>query len=365
VATHSSPLLHRLSFRPIPALDGFRALSVLTVILFHLEIGQLGPYGVMGFFVLSGFLITWLLLQEHAATGGVSLRGFYLRRTFRIFPAFYVFWAIYVTLDVLYLKRSEWRQYFSVLFYLGNYYKAIVNPAHLAIQHNWSLAIEEQFYLLWPWVFRRFQNNLHRLSLLLAGIIVFVWVYRFVLYFGFGAGERWLYYAFDARADHLAIGCLLAILLHRRKFVGGFAVLCGHAASPAITLAALAAVLWWVGPFNTGLAMTWGYAVIPVLLGILMVQWIAWSGCWPWKLLEWPPMRFIGKISYSLYLYHWLVCWVVLFRMPPMHPLARIAIALPGSIAVASMSYYFVELPFLRLKERFRVRSANSSVMVG
>jgi peptidoglycan/LPS O-acetylase OafA/YrhL len=334
------------------------------VLLFHLGVATYGPYGVMGFFVLSGFLITWLLLAEREATGAISLRKFYFRRALRIFPGFYAFWIVYLLLDLFYLHRVDAKQYVSLLFYAGNYYKAIVKPNHTVMLHNWSLAVEEQFYLLWPLVFRRYQDQLPKLTRLLTGVIVFVWIYRFVLHFAFGVGEDWIYYAFDARADHLAIGCLLAVLLYQGKFRGAFDALCAGRILPAVTILLLTLTVRWIGYYNTPRALTFGYAILPVLIAVLLVQLIALSGNWPWKLFETGIGRYLGRISYSMYLYHWLVCWVVLFRMPPMNAFARIAIAVPGSIAVASVSYFCVEQPFLRLKERFRVKTSTPDCTV-
>src|SRR5689334_8310742 len=110
-------LFARVALPTIPALDGIRAISVLLVILSHLGIGWAsGAHGVMAFFVLSGFLITWLLLKENTQTGSVSLKMFYVRRALRIFPAFYVFWCIYIILALLVQGRHPWAQYLASFF---------------------------------------------------------------------------------------------------------------------------------------------------------------------------------------------------------------------------------------------------------
>lgn len=350
-----SLLYERLNQRSIPALDGCRALAVLAVVLHHLDIGsRLGPYGVMTFFVLSGFLITWLLLQELQRSSTISLRSFYLRRTLRIFPAFYAFWVVDVVLSVVYLHRADWAQFMATFFYLNNYYIAIVNPPHMAMQHLWSLGVEEQFYLLWPWFFLKSKDDLPKLTWLVTGIIGFVWLYRIVLHLGFGVGEHWLYHAFDTRMDHLAIGCLMALLLYLRRGERYFQALCRHAAYPVITIVLLAGMFWWCEAYNTTRAFTMGYILIPVLMAVLLTQWIALSGSKLWSWLDSPVVRYCGRISYSIYLYHWFVDWAILFKMPGLSPGMRVLIALPCSVAVASLSYYFVERPFLRLKERFQ-----------
>src|SRR5215203_3503971 len=142
---------------------GGRAKSVMTGHTSDVARGRLpvnGGLGVTIFFVLSGFLITWLLLKEEAKWGDVSLRLFYLRRSLRIFPAFYVFWAVIVIgMGVLRHKPVAWPQAISALFYTSNYYQAITGNWQTALFHTWSLAIEEQFYLLWPALFMALRGN--------------------------------------------------------------------------------------------------------------------------------------------------------------------------------------------------------------
>ena len=105
------------------------------------------------FFVLSGFLITWLLLNEEKRWVNISLKLFYVRRSLRIFPAFYVFWFLVVGTGVIMGKRLAAGQAVSSLFYLTNYYQVLFGDPDTALSHTWSLAIEEQFYLLWPLAF--------------------------------------------------------------------------------------------------------------------------------------------------------------------------------------------------------------------
>src|SRR5881628_2466461 len=135
----------------LPALDGLRAVAVFTVIVYHFGIAAVpGDLGVSAFFVLSGFLITWLLLREHAANGTVSLTRFYTRRVLRIFPAYYAFLALSFAID--HLRHDPWSPALrnSAIVYLINYFNAFNGHPNTSIAHAWSLAIEEQFYLLWP-----------------------------------------------------------------------------------------------------------------------------------------------------------------------------------------------------------------------
>lgn len=324
------------------------------VILAHLGVPWAsGPHGVLAFFVLSGFLITWLLLKENDKTGSVSLRNFYIRRALRIFPAFYVFWVIYVVLATVIQGRHEWVQYLAAFFYLTNYYGAIAVPEHMAMTHTWSLGVEEQFYLLWPGLFIFFKDDLRRLTRVLSVIIVAIWVYRLILYTQHFANHNWLFSAFDCRADHLAIGCLTAVLIKRRAASRTFSVLTANPAAPLLTLALLAGsmYLWFLSgdPYQ----FLVGFMLDPVLLAILMVQWIATSDTFAWQWLNWPFVRYLGRISYSAYLYHWLADNALITRFAAWPLSLKALLALAGTTALASASYFLVERPFLNLKKRF------------
>ena len=138
-----------LELKQIPALDGLRAIAAFLVVLYHGGIAvSPGGLGVLAFFVISGFLITWLLLDEQERHGGVSLRLFYVRRTLRIFPAFYVYWVLVVALSAI-RHRVVWPQAIASLFYVNNYYQGLFGDPNTGLSHSWSLGVEEQFYLLW------------------------------------------------------------------------------------------------------------------------------------------------------------------------------------------------------------------------
>ena len=151
--------------RHIPALDALRAASALLVILYHCGVPYIpASLGVTVFFVISGFLITWILLKEYDQRGTISLRNFYGRRSFRIFPAFYVFWAIMIAATLFRHAHVLWGQALSSFFYVCNYYQGTHGYPSSAFSRTWSLAVEEQFYLLWPLLFRTFARNQEKLS---------------------------------------------------------------------------------------------------------------------------------------------------------------------------------------------------------
>ena len=197
----------------LPSLDGLRAIAAFLVVLYHCFLPALpGGMGVLAFFVLSGFLITWLLLKEEERYGKVSLKLFYVRRSLRIFPAFYAYWLLLMGAHVIARKQIAMGQAIASLFYVGNYYQAIVGDPQTGLSHTWSLGVEEQFYLLWPITFLWLKGNGRRVRFLLWSIAG-VWLYRELLVLVIHAPQQYIYEAFDTRADHLMIGCLLAVAL--------------------------------------------------------------------------------------------------------------------------------------------------------
>jgi len=231
-------LEERLSRRVIPGLDGLRALAVLLVIGHHLGVAVInGSLGVMMFFVLSGFLITWILLQESERSGTVSLKRFYRRRSLRLFPALIVFTAAALLVPLLRGNEPQWVPALASMLYISNYFFALHHHGESDFGHTWSLSIEEQFYLLWPVLFLLGKNNLRRLAGILFAVVGAVWLYRAALFLFFGVRTEYLYRAFETRMDHLAVGCLLAVVLHRGYLQRWVNLVCGRSWLPAVTLA--------------------------------------------------------------------------------------------------------------------------------
>lgn len=351
----------KLNRKHLPSLDGLRGVAALLVVFYHfgMEFGYYPPPGYLGvliFFVLSGFLITWLLLKEADATGTVSLGGFYLRRSLRIFPAFYGFWVFSVGVRVLAHRTVAWAAAFASFFYVSNYYYSLVPGADRFLLHTWSLANEEQFYLLWPWIFRRARRNLSKLTAFLGLIIALIWLYRPLLKFALHMPRNYLQYAFDCRVDALFAGCLLSILLKRKacdRFVAAVCARPSLSLLPVILLVADTQIGDRIGPVYSQI---FGFPIEIACTVVLLVQLIAFSDSLLWSWINSRAAKFFGAISYSLYLYQ-----NASFQYLP-HPLRELVVNGPVwgkvvaglilSIGVASLSYYLIEKVFLRLKDK-------------
>jgi peptidoglycan/LPS O-acetylase OafA/YrhL len=345
------PLRLALDSRQLPGLNGVRAICAGLVVFYHLGVPRVpGGYGVLAFFVLSGFLITWLMLHEDRAHGRVSLKAFYVRRSLRIFPAFYAYWIAAV--GVWWLanryasaKPVDWGQAVASLTYTTNYFQALVRNPDSVLSHTWSLAIEEQFYLLWPLGFLVLGRRWRAVGLV-AGIVA-VTLHRQQLYWLHG-NENWAYEAFDGRADHLLYGCLLAVALWEGRWQGLWRRVC----TPwAMLLTALTLVVsTQLGISVHGYRNVVGFTVDPVLTSLLIVQAMAsrdWRGA-RWLHHRW--METLGSWSYSTYLYQQLAIGFA-SRLP-------VGVGLLFGVAFtygcAGASYRFIERPFLLLKSRFR-----------
>lgn len=352
-----------LSGSTIPALSAFRAFAVLLVVAYHGDFGVPhipGAYGVTAFFVLSGFLITWLLLREYDGNGTVALRAFYMRRTLRIAPAFLAYWVLVVAYLLWRGRDVPWPHAFSALAYVSNYYNAINGDPNTAFSHTWSLSTEEQFYLLWPGALLLLLRARARALPTVLALVVALWAYRAALAFVFDVGQAYLYAAFDARCDALLVGCALALMLKDNRYPGAWTRLTARPSYLAITaaLATLASVgdmwagVWWYQAVV-------GNAVVPVLIAVAIVQAIAASQAPMWRWLESPVLLYLGRLSYSMYLWQQVTVHAATVRLGAYPAWARAGAALALTVAFAHLSYNLIERPFLRWKSALGARSSG------
>jgi peptidoglycan/LPS O-acetylase OafA/YrhL len=358
VAEASSGLPSRLTTglaRPhLSGLDGLRAIAAFLVVFDHAGLHAYAPggLGVLAFFVLSGFLITWLLIGEDDVTQSVSLSRFYLRRSFRIFPAFYVYFVLVLLVMVARHRPINMAQTISASLYVTNYYQAIFGDPNTGLSHTWSLAVEEQFYLLWPAIFLLMKNHERRFKAL-ALAIPLLWLYRAALIYLFHVPESYIYEAFDTRADHLLIGCFLAVSLRGGRFAWLWKKACASPAMILVTLLLLAAIVA-IGRLVpiANYRDTVEFVVEPVLIFVLIGQLIAFPSHPVTAPFNWAWIRYLGGLSYSIYLYQQLLTYPIMSRLGT-SPIVALVITVAVIIIAAACSYHFVERPFLRLRNRF------------
>ena len=353
-------------FHHVPGLDGIRAIAVLLVIGLHY--GSLwrsparpaGPIpggyaGVDIFFVLSGFLITTLLVGEKANTGGVGFKKFYARRALRLLPALYtvlIAFLLYTVSTGGSLQEAA-KEVASVVLYVSNFAQVYKLPKMIGsgIGMTWSLAIEEQFYLVWPallvlGVLRFAKSRPAVLGTIGAGIVVSALV-RAVIWHG-GTGYPAAYMRPDARADGLLIGALCAFLWRWDMVPTRWL---SHAAVVSAAFLAFVALFLKANTSDDDFVFVAGFTLISLASGIVVLAVVLNRGPLV-RPLEWAPLRMIGRVSYGLYL------WQILALKIAAHALGkndRVVLALAGlaimTVAVTA-SWLLVEQPFLRLKRR-------------
>jgi peptidoglycan/LPS O-acetylase OafA/YrhL len=310
----------------IPSLDGLRAISILLVVVGHwLSVRYASQaalsYAILGvriFFVISGYLITTLLLKEHSKTATISLRDFYVRRAYRILPAAAAFMLV---VFVIYRHELRWYHALAAALYVANFDPT--RPWFLG--HLWSLSVEEQFYFVWPSVLKKWYR--HRVVILLA-VVALAPLYRVLCYaLKFPADET-----FPAVADNLAMGCLLAIFATRIPQVRPWLGLC------MLLPIALVPLYLAVSRSRTLLLLFVLWPLMQVSIAGVLLHVVQ----RPYRFLNFAPVVWLGKISYSLYLWQQLFAYGHHSR-----PVYFLLIA----VGLACLSYYVVEQPMLRVRE--------------
>jgi peptidoglycan/LPS O-acetylase OafA/YrhL len=343
-----------LGTRRFSALDGLRAVSVLAVIWHHTASttnGFLsrGYLGVDMFFAISGFLITTLLLRERQLTGQISLKKFYLRRTLRIFPIYYLVLATYVVLVLLTRGHTpEAREFFHNLpafaTYTSNWFVDLEADRNVTFYFAWSLATEEQFYLLWPPVLVLLLTWRHgRIPLAVATLLLLVGLQVYSARANDGEGLGWR--VLSSLAIPILLGAAMALTLHRpRGFQAVGPILLRKGTAPILTVTLLACT-----------AMNVPTEVLQILMVALVSALCVREDTWIHPLLQLRPLVFVGGISYGMYLMHMLASNAVQPLIGSDHGVALFIVASLAVIVVAYLSFRFVEKPILAAKRRFEV----------
>jgi len=335
-----------------PNLDGLRAFAIMPVLAAHGAYGYItgGFLGVDLFFVLSGFLITSLLYRELRQAGSISYRNFYMRRALRLLPAMVC--SLLLAGALWPLTADDKSNYgvavAAVVFYYANF---IEGPVLGSLASAWSLAIEEQFYLVWPVLLlglhRLFRGGKAPIAWCLSGAVFAVAFFRGWMFHH--DPEKFDLYRFTfSRVDSLAIGALAAL------FVAGEAVRklrCHKAVVTALVLAYVVAVL--ASSQGSPQFMYGGYTVAALLFAVLIVML---SQMEPTYVFSHPVLVWIGQRSYGIYIYHLPIFLALEKAHIPGHNLNGLFITLLRvalSFLAAELSYRYVEKPFLRLKKQY------------
>lgn len=333
----------------IPSLDGLRAIAILLVMFTHLwtypagyvginRIASSGWLGVDLFLVLSGFLITGILLRMRCNTAYFST--FYIRRSLRIFPAYYVLLTVvfFVLPHLKNMPLAVMRDAWAYWFYVSNF--VLVGGWQLfLLDITWSLAIEEQFYLLWPALVRWTE----RLLPLCIGVIIAAPIVRFSLW-QIGVPWTWLHMMMPLRMDAFACGALLVLRPRGLTYLSSLVI-------PIVLLDVS-------GNYarDSQLVNTVGYSLNALAsTGVIA---LALRGGRFARTLEWRPIKYVGRISYGMYLYHPLCLMAASMAVPKwgsgwVGGVLQAGAVSALTVSVASVSFYLFEQPIGRLKKKF------------
>ncbi len=365
----------------LPGLDGVRALAVIGVLLYHADLSWIpgGFLGVDVFFVLSGFLITSLILEEFDRSGKVDFRKFYLGRARRLLPAL-ILVLVVVSLAAALVYQDAARQLASdvvaSIFYVNNWWYIAADQSYFEfigrpplLKHLWSLAVEEQFYLVWPAIaflaMRRFaRKGVFAVAATLA-ILSTIWMLQLAVANGFPdfADPSRAYFGTDSHSMGLLIGAAMATFWRpgrmRRSLPTGASIII-----TAIGIAALLAVIWFfvfVGEFTPWLYRG-GFLGLALIVATLIAA-ASHPGVGLGKAMGTQPWRYIGQRSYGLYLWHWPVFMATRPGLDlPLDGVPLLILRLGLTVGIAELSFRFVEMPIRRgVIQRYAARIKAAS----
>ncbi|MFG6661013.1 acyltransferase family protein [Sulfitobacter sp. 915] len=338
----------------IPSLDGLRAISIMIVFFSHAGLSALipGGFGVTVFFFLSGFLITTLLCREFDRTNTVAFGAFYMRRLLRLGPPLFLTLALALLLGFAGIVKGDLSPsaMLAQVFFAYNYYQLLPGSETSVdgLGILWSLAVEEHFYLVWPFLFSLLaQRRIGINSVVVLLVIIFAW--RAVRLLVFGHSEWAIYISTDTRFDSLLFGCLLAILMMRGGVPDWLTRAWVFYPVLALSLGFLILSFLWRDPIfrSTARYTIQGIALMPIFYYAVVR-----SDHLFFKPLQWWPMRRIGLYSYTLYLIHFVllkVFWNIGYEEGS---LAAMSAAAVMSLVWAALVYQFAERPFHSLRAR-------------
>lgn len=349
-----------------PALDGLRGLTILVVMAFngHLLWLRGGFVGVDIFFVLSGFLITALLVQDLPRTPGTGLKNFYFRRALRLLPALIPLFLFCIAYALILQPADKaavtLKGVLYTLFYVANWVQIPPNPPGIgALSHAWSLSVEEQFYIIWPLLLLLLLKLKSKtVVLVILSLLVAVSLALNILFWHAGASYLRMYFGSDTRANELLIGCIAALILSWGTIKASNSLKWVFHSASLISLAGIL-ISFFVVKYDGAFIYNGGFTLISIGTAVLILDLVLFPSILS-RCFEYPPLVWIGKISYGLYLWHFPVFQAAqkLFegRMNPIfYEIAEVVVTL----IVATFSYYFLEQPFLKLRRRLHNNNSD------
>ncbi|MEZ2339357.1 acyltransferase family protein [Mucilaginibacter sp. RCC_168] len=339
-----------------PSLNGIRGISIIIVVIFHLNLSssylyQLifnGALGVNIFFVLSGFLITSLCLKEKNDTGSLSLTNFYIRRALRIFPAAYLYIGVIILLNHIYQLGIPKFQFAGAVFYVMNFSYFRSHSFAGLIGHYWSLSVEEQFYILFPFILKINKSTFYYIIL----FIVFGLPLLCVLQSVYTSLNKGVFYGFThylIKFQAISVGCLFSLMVSSGTFDKRWLK------STKIIGNVLAIILIFYLQYDPLYSIKAVYInlTISLITGYLIITNLMPTNDWLFKLLNTKLLSFIGVLSYSIYIWHMLFIGIEP-RLPNF--IAAYPVNIVGIIIVPILSYFLFEKYFLKLKTKFKPR---------
>lgn len=360
----------------LPGLNGLRAIAAIAVVMSHIALGinkfglnihifgstadgkpkalLLASHGVTLFFVLSGFLITYLLILEKNK-GEIDVKKFYMRRILRIWPAYYSYLILAVVTAIIFAKEIEFNVLFYYIFFGANI-PFIFNFTLPFLDHYWSIAVEEQFYLFWPWVIKKVKNNLFK-------IIIFYIIIHFII-----RVIVWYLYPFTPlaistmvnRFDCMVIGALGALLYESKNKL--FLYVFDNKITQFLSLSILCALALNFSFINAVLDTS----IISVVALALIIGQINVKN----RILNLENVlcNFLGKISYGIYVYHPLLIFLISILFKEMffeNDVLKLILVylsiLVATILLSYISYNYFEKKFIRYKDKFAIIKSSSS----
>lgn len=356
----------------IPSLDGVRALAVMLVFFSHTGFSHIVPggLGVTAFFFLSGFLITTLLRVEYRNTGSLNFKNFYLRRVYRIFPPLYIVLLMTLALCLLGVFRSELSGWglFSQFFHLTNYHIVVEGKAGMlpGLGVLWSLAVEEHFYLVFPIVFLMLMRRVELLSTaaVLVGVCVVVLIWRFCALNLWGLPDgypdsgvyAYAYYATDTRIDSLLYGCIMALAFNpslkaEGKESAGWSLGNSWWLPPLLVAGGVGLLIFTLLYRDPAFRETLRYSLQGIAFLPLFYFAIAKSDWIIFKPLNWAPIVYLGKLSYTFYLSHYVLIYLVI-KIFGDGLIAKNVGGFVFTFIFSALMYHFVEQRFTKLRKQ-------------